>query len=260
MAKITRVPKAHCAQCHQAEPLGFEFTMALQPIVRLSDRSIYSHEALVRGLAGESARWVFEHVNADNLFRFDQACRVKAIQLASQLRMESHLNINFTPTAVYHPERCIQSTLEFARATGFPLERIIFEFTETEKANSPAHLNDIVECYRSLGFKTAIDDFGACYSGLNLLAQLKPDQVKLDAVLVRNIDRDRRRQAIVRGLVDICRELEVELLCEGIETADELAACADTGIDLCQGYWFAKPLLEAMPSLNPGCFEPLGKR
>lgn len=257
MVQPTRPLEVQCAKCHRSESLGFDFTMAMQPIVRLSDRSIFSHEALVRGLAGESAGTIFEQVDETNVFRFDQACRVRAIELASQLGMESRLNINFIPTAVYHPERCIQSTLAVAKTTGFPVERIIFEFTETNQASSPEHLNAIIDCYRSLGFKTAIDDFGACYSGLNLLADLNPDILKLDAGLVRNIGHDPKRQAIVRGIASICRELRIELVAEGIETADELAACADIGIDLCQGYWFARPLLAGMPPLNPGCFEPL---
>lgn len=255
-SKRNATPQA-CGRCSPSVPLGFSFTIALQPIVRLSDRSIYSHEALVRGPAGEPAADVLRQVSKTNEHRFDQACRIKAIEIAGRLGLTGYLNINFLPTAVHHPESCLQGTLQAAERVGFPVERIIFEFVETHQASSKAHLNDILDSYRDLGFKTAIDDFGACYSGLNLLADMHPDYLKLDIGLVRTIDQDPRRQAIVRGLAGICHDLGIELIAEGIETAEELTACAALGIDLYQGFWFARPQLEALPELNPGCFAPL---
>ena len=84
--------------------------------------------------------------------------------------------------------------------------------------------------YREFGFKTAIDDFGAGYSGLNLLADFQPDLIKLDMALVRDIHLDRVRQTIVRNVVNMCRELGVEVIAEGIEDAQERDFLADCGI------------------------------
>jgi len=78
--------------------------MAFQPIVNVETREIFAHEALVRGPNNEPSADVFSHVNEGNRYRFDQSCRVKAVQLASELNLPCFLSINFTPNAVYQPE------------------------------------------------------------------------------------------------------------------------------------------------------------
>lgn len=244
-----------CKQCASGELLDFDFSMALQPIVRFSTREIYAQEALVRGLGGESAGNIFAHVDDRNLYRFDQSCRVKAIRLAAQLKVDSLLSINFMPNAVYKPELCIRTTLQAAREYGFPPERIIFEVTEGEEIENRQHLKDIVTYYQKTGFKTAIDDFGAGYAGLNLLADMQTDLVKLDMALVRNIDRDRNRRIITNGIVQVCRDLGIDVIAEGIETPGELGTLVDLGIDLFQGYHFARPAFEAVADIPESAYS-----
>jgi EAL domain-containing protein (putative c-di-GMP-specific phosphodiesterase class I) len=208
---------------------------------------------LVRGTGGEPAGSVFERVNDDNRYQFDQSCRVRAIELAASLGVRSRLSINFMPNAVYRPEACIQTTLRAAEQFGFPVERIIFEVTEAEKVTDQGHLRDIVLHYQKQGFLTAIDDFGAGYAGLNLLADFVPDYVKLDMALVRDIDRDITRQAIVRGLMLMLTELDVGVIAEGIESREELACLSDLGLTLFQGYLLARPGFESLPEpVSPG--------
>src|SRR5690606_32276433 len=89
-----------------------------------------------------------------------------------------------------------------------------------------------------------IDDFGAGFAGLNLLADFQPDIVKLDMALVRGIDQSLPRRAIVSGVVSICQQLGIGVIAEGIETRDEAQCLADLGIALMQGYWFARPQFE----------------
>jgi EAL domain-containing protein (putative c-di-GMP-specific phosphodiesterase class I) len=235
-----------CAECAGGAGLDFEFTMAFQPIVDIRERKVFAHEALARGANNEPASAVFSRVNEGNRYRFDQACRVKATQLAAQLRMDSFLSINFLPNAVYQPERCIRTTLAAAEQYGFAAERIIFEFTEGEQIRDYQHLRDIVTCYQNRGFLTAIDDFGAGYSGLDLLAEIQTDLVKLDMALIRGIHRERRRQAIVAGVVRICRDLGIRLIAEGVETRQEVEFLQDLGIELFQGYFFARPSFRSL--------------
>lgn len=118
-----------CARCINVPAFPIEISMAFQPIVELSTGETFAHEALVRGVNGESAGHVFSHVTDDNLYMFDQTCRVKAIEEAARIGIESHVSINFMPNAVYQAETCIQRTLEAAAACDFPLDRIIFEVT-----------------------------------------------------------------------------------------------------------------------------------
>ena len=235
-----------CEDCGKGLRLGFDFEYAYQPIVDLERRAIYGHEALVRGPQGESAASVLAQVNDDNRYRFDQACRVKAIKGASALGMTERLSINFLPNAIYKPELCIRTTLEAARVHGFPLERIIFEVTEGERVEDGPWFAEILREYKRCGFKTAIDDFGAGYAGLSLLADFQPDIVKIDMGLVRNLDADRARRTIVRNLVRLCEEMHIQVIAEGVETAGECAALRDAGISLMQGYLFARPAFRAM--------------
>ena len=72
-----------CDGCGDSERLPFSFSYAFQPIVDLNTRAIFAHEALVRGPQGEGAQTVLTQVNEANRYRFDQACRVKAVKLAS---------------------------------------------------------------------------------------------------------------------------------------------------------------------------------
>ncbi len=222
--------------------------MAFQPIVDLGAGRIHAYEALVRGRQGESAGSVIGQVTDDLMYRFDQACRVKAIELASHLDMREPLSINFMPNAVYEPEACIQATLEVCKRVGWPTHRINFEITETELVEDRRHLRSIIEAYREMGFTTALDDFGTGYANLDLLTDLRPDTLKLDRELVRDCDQDRRRQSLVRAVISLARELEITLVAEGIERQEEALWLRDQGIDLQQGFFFARPAVEA---LNP---------
>jgi len=240
-----------CEDCGSAERVGFRFDYAYQPIVDLRSRTIYAHEALVRGPEGQGAMSVLSQVNDSNRYRFDQACRVKAIKGAAQLGIQEKISINFLPNAVYKPEVCIRTTLEAARVHGFPLERIIFEVTEGERVEDGPWLASILREYKRCGFLTAIDDFGAGFAGLTLLADFTPDLIKLDMALVRDVDSNRSRQAIVRGMMSICLDLGIQVIAEGIETAAERDFFRDVGVHLMQGYFFSRPAFQATGQVAP---------
>jgi EAL domain-containing protein (putative c-di-GMP-specific phosphodiesterase class I) len=226
--------------------------MAFQPIVDCYHQNIFAYEALVRGANGEGAGKVLSQVNPSNRYAFDQQCRVKAIELAAQLYpadVEAMLSINFMPHAVYEPRACIKLTLATAERVGFPLDQIIFEFTEDEKLDT-AHVQNILKTYKAIGFKTAIDDFGAGHAGMALLTRFQPDIVKLDMELIRDIDTHTVKQTVVRHILHMLADLGITPLCEGVETAAEMSVLRDFGVDLIQGYFLAKPAFEALPSVN----------
>lgn len=241
-----------CENCGKGARLDFGFEYAYQPIVDVRSRTIYAHEALVRGPHGESAASVLAQVNDSNRYRFDQSCRVKAIKGASALGMKERLSINFLPNAIYKPELCIRTTLAAANAHGFALSQIIFEVTEGERVEDGPWFAEILREYQRCGFKTAIDDFGAGYAGLALLADFQPDLIKLDMGLIRNVDTDRNRRTIVGNLVRMCEEMHIQVIAEGIETAAERDALRDAGIHLMQGYLFAHPAFQAMAAVEFG--------
>jgi EAL domain-containing protein (putative c-di-GMP-specific phosphodiesterase class I) len=238
-----------CQGCRDGQDLGFELRVAFQPIYDLVTNVPFAYEALIRGPEGQGAGWVLEQVSEANRYRFDQACRVAAIRegvAAGLLETEARLSINFLPDAVYSPQACIRLTLATAAECGMPSDRLIFEFTEQEKLDT-AHVSRIVETYRSLGFATALDDFGAGFAGLGLLANIKTDLLKLDMDLIRGIDHSLPRQQIVGAMVRLCHEMGIALIAEGIETEGELMVLSDLGIRYVQGYYIARPELGRLP-------------
>ncbi|ONF42943.1 diguanylate phosphodiesterase [Marinobacter lutaoensis] len=239
--------ESHCDSCACGDGLDFSFSFAFQPIVDVSTASVYAYEALVRGPAGEPASTVLARVDDGNRYAFDQVCRVKAVKLAARLGMSAKLSINFMPNAVYRAEYCIRTTLAAARTYHFDTRQIIFEIVESEELSSVDHLVDIVETYQNMGFLTAIDDFGAGYSRFNLLVARPPDLVKLDMALIRNIDRDPNKQAVVAGMITMMTALGGDIIAEGVETREEYAWLRARGIHLFQGYLFAKPGFESLP-------------
>ena len=235
-----------CRRCRAGEHYAEPIRMAFQPIVDVASGGIFAHEALVRGPNGESAGAVIASVTPAQRYSFDQTCRVAAIQTAVRVGIDTRLSINFLPNAVYDPATCIRITLAAAERYGFDTEKLIFEMTEGEQVRDPVHTLSIVRDYQKRGFMTAIDDFGAGFSGLNLLAQFQPHLVKLDMALTRDIDSDRVRRAIVEGVIGTCRALECQVIAEGVETLAEAEVLRAMGITLFQGYLFARPRLEAL--------------
>ncbi|WP_374448057.1 EAL domain-containing protein [Stella sp.] len=234
-----------CAACRDPQPL-FPFTMAFQPIVDVDEARIVGHEALVRGPAGEGAGAVLGQLTAENIYTFDQACRVKAIELAARLGLDGDLGINFLPNAVYEPRACIRRTLDAAARTGFPLHRLTFEFVENEHVADAAHTLRIIEEYKRQGFKVALDDFGTGYSNLWQIAELKPDILKIDRRLVANCDGNPRMVSVLRGVVGMAEETGTRLVAEGVERIEEVRTLRAVGIRLMQGYHFAKPRFEGV--------------
>jgi EAL domain-containing protein (putative c-di-GMP-specific phosphodiesterase class I) len=225
--------------------------MAFQPIVDMNTQQVWGYEALVRGVNGEPALSILSQVTEDIRYRFDQASRVMAIETAGELfaGRDLRLSINFMPNAVYEPKACIQKSLAAAKRAHFPHRNLMFEFTEDEKMTDPAHVQRIVDAYRKFGFLTALDDFGAGYAGLGLLARLQPDLIKIDMELLRDIHLSRAKQAIIAGIVGMARTLGIQVLAEGVEIEQELVVLRAAGISLFQGYYFAKPALMALPEV-----------
>lgn len=234
-----------CAGCEGR--LDADVTMAFQPIVDVASRTVWGHEALVRGLGDEGAGAVLARVPDANRLAFDQRCRVRAVEVAARIGLPGTLSVNFLPSAIYEPRRCLRSTLEAAERAGLSPDRLLFEVTEGERVGDRRHLKQVLAAYRTCGLRTAIDDFGAGYAGLSLLAEFQPDFIKVDMDLVRGIEADRARRVLVGAVVAACKELGVEVIAEGVETVDEMGALRDLGITLMQGYLFARPILAAQP-------------
>ena len=229
--------------------VGFEFSFAFQPIVDARNREIISFEALVRGPHGEPSASVFAQVPKNDFFRFDEVCRSKAINLASRLNIPNRLNINMSAQSIYEIDLSIQTTFQASIASGIPVEKIVFEVLEMESLTDQRNLLQYLRLLQDFGFTTAIDDFGAGYSGLKLLAEYQPNYIKLDRFLIGNIQQDYVKQSVFAGVKQICDQLAIEIVAEGVENAEEYHWLREAGISIFQGYYFARPAFEALPDV-----------
>ena len=244
--------RAGCGECRKPEQ-SVSLAMAFQPIVDTFSGKPFAFEALVRGQNGESAVEVLAQVTPENRYAFDQQCRVSAIEGAVEagiLETDARLLINFLPNAVYSPLACIRLTLKTARAMHFPTERLIFEFTENEEITDTEHVQRIVDCYRDMGFATALDDFGAGHAGLGLLARIQTDYLKLDMELIRGIDASLPRRSIVESMLRIGEQLNNGIIAEGVETQAEYQTLKSIGVRHIQGYLLARPEFRHLPTIN----------
>ena len=223
---------------------------AFQPIVDLRDRSVYAYEALARGPEGEPASWVFANTTNDEMGALDHSIRVTAMKTARRLSMKARLSVNLFPDSEGCPSASIHKTLSDASRQDFPLDQLIFEITESSRVHRPARLRDFIAMYRDFGFKTAIDDFGAGYSGLQLLSEFRPDIIKLDMQFTRHAPHDRRGRTLIRNIVATALELGCELVAEGVETQEESNILVDLGITRQQGYLFSVPVMDTLPMVH----------
>jgi EAL domain-containing protein (putative c-di-GMP-specific phosphodiesterase class I) len=224
-------------------------TSYFQPIIDVNTNSIYGYETLTRGVKADGSLIypdeLFEKSARNDMnFKLDRMCRESALKTAATKKVNKKVFINFLPTSVYDPEFCLKSTVKWAKQLEIDPSNIIFEVVETEKVTDQNHLKSILEYYRNEGFKIALDDVGEGYSSLNMIIELKPDIIKIDRNIIKDIDKDDYKVSVYKALVSLARDRGIKILAEGIETAYELEIIKEIGVDYLQGYYFAKPLPE----------------
>jgi EAL domain-containing protein (putative c-di-GMP-specific phosphodiesterase class I) len=220
-------------------------TTHFQPIVRVGDPGeVYAYECLLRGKMEDGSLVSPDRIygaarESELLFQLDRAARLTSIREAVAHGIRERLFINFNPSSIYDPTFCLRSTITAINRAGINPDRIVFEVVESDRVD--ADLLSIMATYRKAGFRVALDDLGAGYGSLNLLSSLRPDIVKLDMRLVRDVDRDRYKAGITSKLLEMARKLEIAIVAEGIETAEEFEWFRDHGADFVQGYFIARP-------------------
>jgi len=218
----------------------------LQPIVDTVSGEVFAHEALLRvGLGDDSvigAGQALEVGRRMNLLHvLDQLGRASAIATAQRLGLRGRLFINFFPTVVYDAAHCLCGTRLAMKETDLRPDQIVFEVVESEFVADRDHLAKVLEQYRADGYGVALDDFGAGHGSLNLLAALRPDFIKLDIGLVREVVTDRVRAGLVGTMVKVARDAGVEIIAEGVEQVETALLLTGLGIHLMQGYLFGRP-------------------
>lgn len=212
--------------------------MAYQPIVRYSDRSVVAFEALMR-----SNEPRLPHPDA-MLNAADRLDKLDTLGRAVRRHVGNTVTSSDVPSVFVnlHPKDLLDDDL-FVRTSSLcrVASKVVLEITERAALDEVSDVSERIAQLRSLGFRIAIDDVGAGYAGLSSIAQLEPEVMKLDMTLVRNIDGEPTKQKLVSAMASLCREMNVDVIAEGVETAAERDALVSLGCDLMQGYLFARP-------------------
>ena len=222
-----------------------------QPIVSLRDGSIYGYEALSRGPQNtvmENPNILFEYAEKyGKLWDLESLCRITAIETLYKLNAQLRLFLNVNPQ-IMHDEKFKQGfTKEYLNKYNIDPQNIVFEITEKGSINNVSDFINTVDNYKKQSYKIAIDDVGAGYSGLNMISDIHPHFVKLDMNLIRDIDKDATKQALIKSVSEFASLTNTYLIAEGIETNNELLELIDIGVQYGQGFYLQKPNPSIMP-------------
>ena len=216
-----------------------------QPIVSLSDGSVFAYEALSRITYEDATINISELFESaaqmGYLWELEKICRTNALKNAVGKPNGVKLFINVDGNVLSDSKFIKGFTKEKLRMFSLKAEDVVFEITERSNCENHRSLSALIKHYREQGFEVALDDLGAGYSGLNRLQNIQPEYVKIDYELVHEIQRSKWKKSLVRMLVRHCREMDYRLIAEGIETEEELRCIIHLGVNYGQGFLLGKP-------------------
>ncbi len=216
-----------------------------QPIVQIPGRKILGYEALSRGPEGSYLE------TAENLFGFTERagmlgeiellCVERALKNAKMLPDGSILFLNLSMLGLEFIESEANGLAGKFEQAGRPPALCVLEITERTYAESASRLRERVTALRRCGFRIAIDDMGTGYSSLHVLADLQPEFIKLDKMLVRDLADEPIKRNLVSAITGFAKESQSIVIAEGVETEGEVDILRELGIELQQGYFFGYP-------------------
>ncbi|AWI07254.1 GGDEF domain-containing protein [Clostridium drakei] len=222
-----------------------DITIVFQPIVSLKDGTIVGYEALTRGPKDSplsNPEKLFTAAEALNkLWDLECLCRSKAIEKACNIDTNKLLFLNVDPLILKDEKFRKGFTKKFLHKYNMCPESIIFELTERTCIKDYKSFRAALDNYVEEGYKIAIDDAGAGYSGLKMISETKPHYIKIDIYLIRDIHKDSFKQHLIKMLVELADNTNIKLIAEGIEIEEELAKLIELGVNIGQGYFIQRP-------------------
>ncbi len=224
---------------------GGRLQVVYQPIVNLDSGDILAWEALTRGPADSnfaSPAVLFDFAEeVGEVFALERACRENALHEIGRLDQEQKLFLNVNPHSMADPAFTPGETLRLLARYGLRPSDVVLEITERHSLRDFDLFHRTLEHYRSQGFLVAVDDAGAGYSGLWNIAEIRPDYIKVDQALVRDLEGHRVKRALMETFVAFAEKIGCRLIAEGIETEAELATLMRLGVHYGQGFHLRRP-------------------
>lgn len=220
-------------------------TPVYQPIVSLTDGTVYAYEALSR-ISCPQLQMDIENLfdTADHcgkLWELESLCRTKALEGFAGADSKAKLFLNVNPNLIHDRNFKQGFTRKRLSEFGISPDRITFEITERASVLQSNLFFKSVRHYKNQDYGIAIDDVGSGYSGLNVIVDVKPSFIKLDMHLVRNIDKDETKLLLCKALSDFCKGADIRMIAEGIESEEELRELIRLGVDYGQGFFLGLP-------------------
>lgn len=232
--------------------LGMESLVAhFQPILSLKSHSVVGYEGLVRGVRSDATGMVppstiFETARKKGrLIQLDRLCRTVILDGYREIQQEGTdtlLFLNFESSLLNSVAPGNGHLLEQVAKRGINPSNIVIEIVESHVRRT-VNLIDFVDFYRSKGFLIALDDVGAGYSNFDRIVAIRPDILKVDRSIVKDLEKDYYKQEVFKSLGNLARKTGTLILAEGIETEEEALCAMGLNADLAQGYLFARPQL-----------------
>jgi EAL domain-containing protein (putative c-di-GMP-specific phosphodiesterase class I) len=219
---------------------------AYQPILRMQEGTIMGFEALSRGPRGsglETAATLFDAARRNNLLvELDRLCRRRALLSSARIPSNAKIFVNTLPATMRDPQFRGKALIDFLDKAQVAPDRVVIEITEQEVIENHHIFRETMAYFTDLGMSFAVDDVGAGYSGLDTIAKLKPNFLKIDIGLVRDVHVSNVNRAMVKAIVDLGHRIGAKVIAEGIHNNDEAQVLRDAlGVDFGQGYHLARP-------------------
>jgi len=216
-----------------------------QPIVSLTDGEIFGYEALSR-ICANGLNMTVENMfkaaeKSNRVWELESLCRAKALKGAMGMDSGKKLFLNVNPNIMHDEGFKNGFTKSRIEKYGLNFDNVIFEITERVAISDNSAFLSSIDHYKRQNYKIAIDDVGAGYSGLSVISQVKPDFIKLDMSLIRDIDKDETKQLLCKALVDFGLSADIKIIAEGVETEGELETLIKLDVGYCQGYFICVP-------------------
>lgn len=217
-----------------------------QPIVSMTRKTVIGFEGLIRGKVEQQIippKTLFEAAGEQGLLvELDRVCREKIIEAfipLSRVHQQKLLFLNIDASIIDRVGGSNYLQQQIC-TTDINPQNIVIEINES-KVQSVVALKRVVDTYRELGFLIAIDDIGAGFSNLNRIAHIKPDIIKIDMEIIRDIQKNYYKQEVFKSLVNLSNKIGSLVVAEGVENEDEALETLKLGGHMIQGYYFARP-------------------
>jgi EAL domain-containing protein (putative c-di-GMP-specific phosphodiesterase class I) len=231
---------------------GETIVTAFQPIHCLGTGMIIGAEALSRfpGSGSTSTEaWFMQAASIGMEAELELLALRTAVNAADKLPQNLYLAVNLSPRVCRDPR-----ALETIARSSIPPSRVVLEVTERHEVDDYEDLLCLLAPLRTSGMRLAVDDAGAGYASMRHIIKLKPDLIKLDRAIIRDIDTEASHRALGAAMVGFAAETGAHIVAEGIETVAELKTVTSLSIAAGQGYLLGRPTLE------PSDWEQWGQR